>query len=693
MEKYKDKSLTPQERAEDLTDRMSVQEQAAQLIFDAPEVDRLQLPAYNWWSEGLHGVARAGVATMFPQAIGLAAMFDEEALFQAANVISIETRAKYNEFVKHGDRGIYKGLTLWSPNVNIFRDPRWGRGQETYGEDPFLTSRLGVAFTKGLQGNGDVLRTAACAKHFAVHSGPEKTRHGFNAEASPKDMEETYLPAFQALVQEAKVESVMGAYNRLNGEGACASTFLMGKLKEWGFDGHFVSDCGALKDFHEQHGLTKNAVETTALALKAGCNLNCGRTYDSLMTALQEGKITETDIRSACVNVMRTRIRLGMLDDATAYDDIPYSIVACEEHKAAALRCAEKSMVLLKNNGILPLEQEKLRTIGVIGPNANSREALEGNYCGTADRYVTFLEGIQDVFSGRVLYAQGCHLYQDRVSALAHAEDRIAEAETVAEQSDLVILCIGLDAFIEGEEGDAGNEFSAGDKADLRLPQSQRTLISKIMEKGKPVIIVTAAGSAMNVEADCDALIHAWYPGQYGGKALANILFGKVSPSGKLPVTFYEDANLLPDFSDYSMENRTYRYAKDNILYPFGYGLTYSKVACSTLSFADGVASVTVTNTGNADTEDVVQFYLHDETSPCAVPNTSLCGFQRVALRRGESKQIAVAIPRSAFETVDQNGVRAVTGSAFTLYAGTSQPDARSEQLTGTSCLSVQINL
>lgn len=693
MEKYKDKSLTPQERAEDLTDRMSVQEQAAQLIFDAPEVDRLQLPAYNWWSEGLHGVARAGVATMFPQAIGLAAMFDEEALFQAANVISIETRAKYNEFVKHGDRGIYKGLTLWSPNVNIFRDPRWGRGQETYGEDPFLTSRLGVAFTKGLQGNGDVLRTAACAKHFAVHSGPEKTRHGFNAEASPKDMEETYLPAFQALVQEAKVESVMGAYNRLNGEGACASTFLMGKLKEWGFDGHFVSDCGALKDFHEQHGLTKNAVETTTLALKAGCNLNCGRTYDSLMTALQEGKITETDIRSACVNVMRTRIRLGMLDDATAYDDIPYSIVACEEHKAAALRCAEKSMVLLKNNGILPLEQEKLRTIGVIGPNANSREALEGNYCGTADRYVTFLEGIQDVFSGRVLYAQGCHLYQDRVSALAHAEDRIAEAETVAEQSDLVILCIGLDAFIEGEEGDAGNEFSAGDKADLRLPQSQRTLISKIMEKGKPVIIVTAAGSAMNVEADCDALIHAWYPGQYGGKALANILFGKVSPSGKLPVTFYEDANLLPDFSDYSMENRTYRYAKDNILYPFGYGLTYSKVACSTLSFADGVASVTVTNTGNADTEDVVQFYLHDETSPCAVPNTSLCGFQRVALRRGESKQIAVAIPRSAFETVDQNGVRAVTGSAFTLYAGTSQPDARSEQLTGTSCLSVQINL
>ncbi len=693
MEKYKDKSLTPQERAEDLTDRMSVQEQAAQLIFDAPEVDRLQLPAYNWWSEGLHGVARAGVATMFPQAIGLAAMFDEEALFQAANVISIETRAKYNAFVKHGDRGIYKGLTLWSPNVNIFRDPRWGRGQETYGEDPFLTSRLGVAFTKGLQGDGDVLRTAACAKHFAVHSGPEKTRHGFNAEASKKDMEETYLPAFQALVQEAKVESVMGAYNRLNGEGACASTFLMGKLQAWGFDGHFVSDCGALKDFHEQHGLTKNAVETTALALKAGCNLNCGRTYDSLMTALGEGKITEADIRSACVNVMRTRIRLGMLDAATAYDDIPYSVVACEAHKEAALRCAEKSMVLLKNNGILPLEQSKLRTIGVIGPNANSREALEGNYCGTADRYVTFLEGIQDAFDGRVLYAQGCHLYQDRVSALAHAEDRIAEAQTVAEQSDLVILCVGLDASIEGEEGDAGNEFSAGDKVDLRLPQSQRTLISKVMETGKPVIIVAAVGSAINVEADCDALIHAWYPGQYGGKALANILFGKVSPSGKLPVTFYEDADLLPDFSDYSMENRTYRYAKDNILYPFGYGLTYSKVVCSALSFADGVASVTVTNTGNADTEDVVQFYLHDDTSPCAVPNYSLCGFRRVALQRGESKQVIVAIPESAFETVDQNGVRAVTGSAFTLYAGTSQPDVCSERLTGTSCLSVQINL
>lgn len=694
VEKYKNEELTPQERAEAIVERLTVEEAASQLKYDAPSVEALGIPSYNWWSEGLHGVARAGVATMFPQSIGLAAMFDEELLKKAADIISDEARAKYNEYSAHGDRDIFKGLTLWSPNINIFRDPRWGRGQETFGEDPYLTARLGVAFTKGLQGNGKVLKTAACAKHLAAHSGPEALRHEFDAEVSEKDMAETYLPAFEALVKEAKVESVMGAYNRVLGEPACASGMLMKKLEEWGFDGHFVSDCWALKDFHTNHKVTKSAPESAAMALKAGCDLNCGSTYIHLLIALEQGLITEEDIRKACVKLMRTRVRLGMFDKETEFDKLDSSIVSCDEHKNVSLECARRSMVLLKNNGILPLDKSKLKTIGVIGPNADSRAALEGNYNGTADRYITFLEGIQDEFEGRVMYSQGSHLYKDRVMGLAMADDRIAEAEIVAEHSDVVILCVGLDAGIEGEEGDTSNEFSSGDKKDLRLPEPQRKLVKAVMSKGKPVIIVAAVGSAINTETDCDALIHAWYPGQSGGKALAEILFGKVSPSGKLPVTFYENADKLPDFEDYSMKNRTYRYVEngENVLYPFGYGLTYSKVKCSGLKFNGGTAEVTVTNEGDFDVEDVVQLYIKGY-SENAVPNHSLCGFRRVSLKRGESKTVSLKIADSAFESVNEKGERVREGKRFTLYCGTSQPDALSEKLTGSKCVSVEIVL
>lgn len=692
VEKYLDEALSALERAEDLTDRLSAEEKAEQLKYDAPAIDRLGIPAYNWWSEGLHGVARAGSATMFPQTIGLAAMFDEESVRKAGEVTSLEARAKYNEYSAHEDRDIYKGLTLWSPNVNIFRDPRWGRGQETYGEDPFLTTRLGVAYAKGLQGEGKVLRTAACAKHFAVHSGPEAIRHEFNAKATAKDITETYLPAFEALVKEAKVESVMGAYNRVNDEPACASKFLMNKLEEWGFDGHFVSDCWALRDFHTNHGVTKTAPESAALALKTGCDLNCGNTYLHLLIALKEGLITEEDLRKACVKLMRTRVRLGMFDKSTEYDGLDYETVGCEEHKKFSLECSEKSMVLLKNNGILPLDGGKYKTIGVIGPNADSVPALEGNYNGRADEYVTFLSGIREAFDGRVYFSVGSHLYKDRCMQLGLPDDRISEAEIVAEHSDVVVLCVGLDATIEGEEGDTGNEFSSGDKNDLRLPESQRKLVKAVMAKGKPVIIVTAAGSAINVEADCDALIHAWYPGQFGGRALANILFGKVSPSGKLPVTFYEDASKLPDFSDYSLKNRTYRYAKDNILYPFGFGLTYSETECSELSFENGVASVKITNTGSRATEDVVQFYIK-AYSENAVPNHSLCGFRRVALDAGESKTVQVNIPERAFMAVNEKGEWVKEGSEFTLYAGTSQPDELSAKLTGKECKALKIKL
>lgn len=690
MEKYKNTELSVGERAEDIVSKMSVQEQAEQLKYDAPAIERLGLSAYNWWNEGLHGVARAGTATMFPQAVGLAAMFDDDLMYDVGSVIGDEARAKYNEFSKHGDHDIYKGLTLWAPNVNIFRDPRWGRGQETYGEDPFLTSRLGTEFVKGMQGDSDVIKAAACAKHFAVHSGPEAVRHEFDAEVSAKDLEETYLPAFEALVKDAKVEGVMGAYNRVNGEASCASRFLQSKLDKWGFDGYFVSDCWAIRDFHTHHGLTKSAEESAALALKTGCDLNCGNTYLHILIALQEGLISEDDIRKACVQLMKTRIRLGMLDDATEYDAIPYSVVASNENKALSLECAEKSMVLLKNDGILPLNRDNIETIAVIGPNADSRAALEGNYNGTADRYITFLEGIQDAFDGRVIYAQGSQLYKDRSSGLTLPDDRIAEAETAAEQADVVILCVGLDATIEGEEGDTGNEFSSGDKADLRLPASQRRLVKSIIAKNKPLIIVTAAGSAINVEADCNALIHAWYPGQFGGMALADIIFGDVSPSGKLPVTFYENADELPDFCDYSMKNRTYRYAQGNILYPFGYGLTYSKFECSDLEYSNGTASVTVTNIGDRETEDVVEFYIKD-TSPDAVPNHSLCGFKRVSLDAGESTIVSVRIERRAFEVVAEDGTRHIEGKEFTLSAGTCQPEPLSERLSETKCVSITI--
>ena len=646
-------------------------------------------PAYNWWNEGIHGLARSGVATMFPQAIGLAAMFDTDLVFKVADITSTEARAKYNEYSKRDDRDIYKGLTLWAPNINIFRDPRWGRGHETYGEDPYLTAECGKAYVKGLQGSGKVLKTAACAKHFAVHSGPEAVRHEFNAEVNWKDLEETYLYAFEELVKKAKVEGVMGAYNRVNGEPSCASEFLMGKLDKWGFDGYFVSDCWAIRDFHEHHLVTSSPVESAAMALKAGCNVNCGCTYVHLLSALDKGLVTEDEIRASCVALMRTRIRLGMFDKSTEYDNIPYSVVSCPEHKAVSYQCAVKSMVLLKNKGILPLDKKSISTIAVIGPNADSRAALEGNYNGTADRYVTFLEGIEDAFDGRVLYAEGCHLYKDRVSGLAQAGDRYAEAEAAAANSDVVILCVGLDATIEGEEGDTGNEFSSGDKNDLRLPESQRELIKRVAKIGKPMIVVCAAGSSINIEHDCDALIHAWYPGSEGGKAIADIIFGKVSPSGKLPVTFYNSADKLPCFTDYAMSDRTYRYTRDNILYPFGYGLTYGDVVVTSLSYDDGKVNVEVENNG-ADTCDVIELYIksHCDNAP-AYP--VLCGFKRIFAKKGEKLDVEIEVPDKAFTTVSDIGERKQFAKEFTLYVGTHQPDELSCQLSGTNCMSIEI--
>ena len=691
-----------EKKAKELVSLMTTEEKASQLLHAAPAVERLGIPAYNWWNEALHGVARGGTATVFPQAIGLAAMFDDEQLEKTADVISTEARAKYNALSALGDRDIYHGLTMWSPNVNIFRDPRWGRGHETYGEDPYLTARLGKAFVRGLQGKGDHLKTAACAKHFAVHSGPEDLRHHFNAIASPKDIEETYLPAFRALVEEADVESVMGAYNRTNGEPCCASPFLMKKLRgEWKFKGHFVSDCLALRDFHEHHKVTGSPEETVAMALKAGCDLNCGTTYEYIMSALHAGLITEEDITRSAVRVFTTRYLLGILgDEETEYDSIPYSVIECEEHVRLAHRDALDACVLLKNNGILPLDPASCGTIAVIGPNANSRTALIGNYHGTASRYVTVLEGIQDLTAGacRVLYSEGCSLSADRMEFLAMPNDRIAEAVAAANAADTVILVLGLDETLEGEEGDEGNNYVSGDKADLLLPAPQRILMKRVLETGKPVIVILMAGSSIDLsDADrqADAILLTWYPGAAGGRAVAELLFGIESPSGKLPVTFYRNSALdeMPPFTDYSMKGRTYRYYRGDPLYPFGYGLSYGDLAAEELHAEGTTAVVRVRNRGNRTAGEVIELYLKDNDSPYAPPNPVLCGFKRIRLKAGEAQEVRIPLEPDVFTAVNENGQRIPGSGNYTVYAGFGGPDRRTEELTGTSALSVQLNL
>ena len=698
-------------RAKELVAKMTVEEKASQLRYDSPAIDRLGVPAYNWWNEALHGVARAGTATMFPQAIALAAAFDEDLMKQVGEVIAEEGRAKYNEQAKRGDRDIYKGLTFWSPNVNIFRDPRWGRGHETYGEDPFLTGTLAVPFIKGIQGDGEYMKAAACAKHFAVHSGPEGERHFFDAKASKKDLEETYLPAFEACVKEGNVEAVMGAYNRTNGEPCCANKPLMVDLLrgKWGFKGHFVSDCWAIRDFHENHKVTATAEESVKLALEMGCDVNCGCTYQKMMNAYRAGLITEEQITESAVRLFTTRFLLGMFDK-TEYDNIPFTVVECDEHQKVASRAAAESIVLLKNDGLLPLDKTKLKTIGVVGPNADSRIALQGNYHGTSSRFVTVLEGIEDKVEGsaRVLYSEGCDLWKPNLSNLSDQDypDRLSEVQTIADYSDVMVVVVGLDENLEGEEGDAGNQFASGDKVNLELPIPQRQLLNSVLACGKPTIVINMSGSSINLGVAQDkaaAVIQAWYPGAKGGRDVADILFGDVSPSGKLPVTFYKSADDLPDFKDYSMKNRTYRYFEGTPLYPFGFGLTYGKCSAKDVDvelvkddkgeFAGAKVTARVVNEGQRDTDEVVQIYIKDTGFEFAIPNPSLCGFKRVHLAAGEEKKVVVDIDRKAFTSVDEEGVRDLFSKNFTIYAGTSQPDKRSEELTGVKCVAKDVQL
>ncbi|MDO4292645.1 MAG: glycoside hydrolase family 3 C-terminal domain-containing protein [Eubacteriales bacterium] len=697
------------EKAAALVAQMNLEEKVGQTLYNAPAVERLGIPSYNWWNEALHGVARAGTATVFPQAIGVAATFDEELAGKMGETVAVEGRAKYNAQQAAGDHDIYKGLTFWAPNVNIFRDPRWGRGQETFGEDPYLTSRMGVRFVEGVQGTDpDHLKAAACAKHFAVHSGPEGLRHEFNAEASLQDMYETYLPAFKACVQEGKVEAVMGAYNRTNGEPCCGSKTLLQDIlrKEWGFQGHVVSDCWALVDFHEHHKITKTPLESAAMAMNNGCDVNCGCTFPYLRDAVRGGYVDEKRLDEAVTNLMECRMKLGILGDERqdSQDRIGYDQVDTKENRELNLEIARKSLVLLKNeDNFLPLDLRKIKAIGVIGPNADSRRALVGNYEGTASRYITVLEGIEDYVGdrARVYYSEACHLWQDRTSGLAQADDRISEVKAVCRESDVIVAVMGLDSGIEGEQGDAGNEFASGDKRDLNFPGLQPEVLRIAYESKKPVILVSMTGSAMALtweDAHFPAIIQAWYPGAQGGRAVAEAIFGAYSPEGKLPVTFYRTTEELPDFTDYAMKGRTYRYMENEALYPFGFGLSYTDFELSSARLDAGqiraggriTLTATLKNTGSMAGGQTLQVYvkaLRQDT-----PNAQLKGLKKVYLAPGEERTVQLTLPDTAFALYDGEGRHMLQAGSYAVYAGMQQPDARSRALTGKSCVRLEVS-
>jgi len=682
---------------------MTLEEKASQLRYDAPPISRLNIPAYNWWNEALHGVARAGVATSFPQAIGLAATFDETLIEEIGDVIATEGRGKYNAYSAHEDRDIYKGLTFWAPNVNIFRDPRWGRGQETYGEDPYLSGRLGVAFVKGLQGDKETMKAAGCVKHFAVHSGPEDLRHEFNAVVSEKDLYETYLPAFEAVVKEADVEAVMGAYNCVNGEPCCGSQKLIQELlrEEWKFEGHYVSDCWAIRDLHENHGLTPDAKTSAAMALNAGCDLNCGNTYLHILNAHKHGMVTEEAITEAAVRLFTTRYRLGLFE-GSEFDTIPYEVVECDQHLQLSEKAARESIVLLKNDGILPLNKNQVNTIGVIGPNADSREALIGNYHGTSSEYITVLEGIKRYVGNdvRILYSEGADISKSRTEQLALDNDRISEAIIVAEHSDVVILCLGLNELLEGEEGDEGNQYASGDKVDLLLPKPQRLLMEAVAETGKPVVLCLMAGSDIDLSyanEHFSAILQLWYPGVRGGKAAAELLFGEYSPSGKLCVTFYDGIEGLPEFTDYSMTHRTYRFLEGKAQFPFGYGLTYGKAIIQEAELLlydeKKVIRVQIENQGDRVIEEILQVYIKDMKSRFATLNPRLCAFKRIKINAYERKAEDIRLAERAFMIVNEEGEEMIDSKQYEIHVGFSQPDIRSVELTGMKPVMLRVEL
>ena len=829
---YRNLSLPVEKRVDDLVSRMTLEEKVSQMMNAAPPIERLDIPAYEWWNEALHGVARAGYATVFPQAIGMAATWDTDLMHQVADVISTEARAKHHEFIRHNQHARYEGLTFWSPNINIFRDPRWGRGQETYGEDPFLTSRLGVAFVKGLQGDDPrYFKVIATPKHYAVHSGPEPQRHSFDATAYERDLRETYLPAFRATIVEGHADSVMCAYNRTNTEPCCANKRLMTEIlrKEWGFDGYVVSDCGAISDIWKGHKFAKSESQASAMAVKAGTDLACGREYGSLIAAVKDGLISEAEIDVAVKRLMTARFRLGMFDppEAVPYSRIPFSENDSEAHRALALKAARESMVLLKNeNNTLPLQKD-LKTVAVIGPNADALEVLVGNYNGTPSRYVTPLAGIKSKVSAatQVLYSPGA--YKIGVSALSipsssltvsgagsadglkgeyfdnremkgkpilvrtdaelnfdwgafspapaltpqnysvrwtgkltapesgkyllgaagngglrvfvdekvliedfvnrktktitkeinlesgraydiqvnyvAGQNTVAAAKLIwsppngeqtlrddaiskARQADVVVMCLGLSPLVEGEEMDVPFEgFRGGDRIDIALPKVQEQLLEEVTALGKPTVVVLLNGSALAVNWANDhaaAIVDAWYPGEEGGAALADVLFGDYNPAGRLPVTFYKSIDQLPPFTDYNMQGRTYRYFKGEPLYAFGFGLSYTKFKYDKLKLsaaklkagAELKITAEVQNFGDRAGDEVVQLYLSDVAAPVPVPIRSLAGMQRVFLKPGEKQNVSFTLSPTQMSLIDDNGKRVIEPGEFLVSVGGKQP-------------------
>lgn len=689
-------------RVDDLVNRLTLDEKVAQIGSEAPAIDRLGIPAYNWWNEALHGVARAGIATVFPQAIGLASTWNTELMLRMAQTISDEGRAKHHEAVRNGEYGLYQGLTFWSPNINIFRDPRWGRGQETYGEDPYLTARLGVNFVHGLQGDHpDYLKTVATPKHFAVHSGPEDTRHYFDAVVSQRDLWMTYLPAFKACIVEAKAYSIMGAYNRVNGEAACASPTLLEKILrgEWGFEGYVVSDCGAIYDIYANHRIVDSPAEAAALAVKHGCDLECCGTYripcmtGGLEPAVEQGLLTEDDINRTVKRLFMARFRLGMFDppELVPYTQIPFSVVDSPEHKALALEVAQQSLVLLKNqDNLLPLDKNALTSIAVIGPNADETLVLTGNYMGTPSEPISVLAGIRAAVAPgtEVHYTRGCNI-------LGGNQDGFAEAIEAASSSDVVVMVMGLSQQMEGEEGQQeGNPPGITSRGDrdlaLDLPIIQGELLEAVYSTGKPIILVLINGSMVAInwaDENIPAILEAWYPGQAGGTAVANALFGAYNPGGRLPVTFYRTLSDLPPFDDYSMENRTYRYFTGDPLYAFGFGLSYTTFAYRDLAITPQNVSagetvsvqVEVENTGQHAGDEVVQLYLKDVEASLPIPRLQLAGFTRIHLEPGQRQLVRFEISAEQMSFVDDDGAWVLEPGVFQVWIGGQQPDLTSD--------------
>jgi len=669
---YKNPDAPIDARVNDLLKALTLPEKISLLGNASPAVPRLQIPQYNWWNEALHGIARAGEATVFPQAIGMAATFNDALLREEASAISTEARAKYNLAAKMNRHLWYMGLTFWSPNINIFRDPRWGRGQETYGEDPFLTSTMGTAFVQGLQGNNPkYLKTAACAKHLAVHSGPEAGRHSFNAIVTEKDLRETYLYSFKKLV-DAGVESVMCAYNRINNEPCCTGENLLQNIlrKEWNFKGHIVTDCGALDDIYSGHKVINSKVELAAAAIKAGINMECGSILQSeVLEAINKGLITENDVNNSLKEALKTQVKLGFFDDNKTNPYAAYDADSVHNNYHVSLTCkaAQQSMVLIKNNGVLPLQKDKYPSILVTGANAASVEAMVGNYHGMSGDIVTIAEGITKAAgpATAVQYDQGSD-YNDTT----HFGGIWA-----SQNSDLTIVAIGLTPLLEGEEGDAFLSPSGGDKVTLSLPQAHITLLKKLREAHKkPIVAIINAGSAVDIaaiEPYADAVILAWYPGEQGGNAIADLLFGKVSPSGRLPVTFYKSLNDLPDYKDYNMAGRTYRYFQGKPMYPFGYGLSYTAFSYNWLKQPQANYNATgniefslnIENTGNYSGDEVVQAYIEYPQTE-GMPLKELKAFKRVTVAKGETKSVTLSIPVTELQKWD------TAESKWKLYKG-----------------------